>query len=135
MKKILQLIAINTVALYLTSIIFSGLKIEHQLDTLLIGGAFLTFGEIILKPVLHIITLPFTIITLGLFSLLINSIVLFVVSYIYPKIQIVPFIFEGVTIAGVSIPAFNANIFLSFFIISATIYLITKVLSWIFDIV
>lgn len=133
MKRLLQYVVVNSFSLFATSLIFSGLKVENTFETYIIAGIFLTIGEYILKPVLNLVSLPFNFLTFGLFSSLINIFVLFLITQLYPKIQVTSFQFEGLTIYSVHIPGFYASLILSYFIISATIYTISKVFLWFFE--
>ena len=130
MKRVLQHIITNTAALYTASLLVSGLHIIGGIEGFLLGGFFLTVGDYIIKPILHIITLPLKLLTFGLFSFLINSISLFIISIIYKKINISSFYFQGISYKGFSIPGFNVSILLSYFIISGTIYLSKKIIFW-----
>ena len=53
-----------------------------------IGALVLAFVNFLVRPVMVLLTLPLTIITLGLFLLVINAIVLLLVSAIVPGIRI-----------------------------------------------
>ena len=57
------------------------------LASLCLGAA-----NVILKPILFILTLPFTILTLGLFLLVLNAIVLWITALIVPGFRIHGFV-------------------------------------------
>lgn len=130
MRKVLQHILTNTFALYTTSLLLQGLKVTGGWEGFLLGGFFLTLGDYIIKPVLHIVTLPLKLLTFGLFSFLINSITLFIITIIYTKINISSFYFSGISYKGFSIPGFGVSILLSYIVISGTIYLTKKLVFW-----
>jgi len=71
MKIILHWIILS-VAVYATTFIVSGISI-NPLWAALIVGACLTLFNMFIKPIIKILTLPINIITLGLFSLVING--------------------------------------------------------------
>ena len=74
MRKLSVGLLINGISLYALSQLFSGIVIElHALVMLTI--IFSIFNAII-KPVLQLFALPLTIMTLGLFTLVVNGIVL-----------------------------------------------------------
>lgn len=133
MKGIVRNIALNAFSLYITSLIFEGLKLYGELTTLIIGGLLLAIGFKILKPALSIIALPFQLLTLGLFSACIIAFILFLITLIYNKIVVVPFFFKGFVFGGFEIHPFQVGLLLSYFIISVTIYLITKMVNWLFE--
>lgn len=133
MKGIVRNIGLNAFSLYITSLIFDGLKLYGGPTTLIIGGLLLSIGFKILKPALSIIALPFQLLTLGLFSSCIIAFILFLITLIYTKIVVAPFFFEGFIFGGIEIHPFNVGLLLSYFIISVTIYLITKSIDWLFE--
>lgn len=132
MKAILRNILLYGFALYLTQLIFDGLILHGGLRTLFIGGILLAIGFKVIKPVLSIISLPFNLISLGLFNVLITAFIMFIITLIYPPIEIRPFIFEGITFWGIEIHRVEVTLLLSYILISVTIYLITKAINWLF---
>ena len=60
-------------------------------ESALIGGIILGLSNIIVRPILVIITLPLQIITLGLFSFVINVFLLFLTSHFISGIEIYSF--------------------------------------------
>lgn len=91
MKKISLFIVVNAISLYLVSLLmdsmyigsFSGLLIL----TLIFGALNLT-----IKPLLQFFSLPITFLTLGLFSLVINGIVLKLAFSLVPGVQLYGFL-------------------------------------------
>ena len=71
---------IITLAILLSSIIIPGIRVD-SLPTVIIAAGLLGLINISIKPVLIILTLPLTIITLGLFSFIINAFLLKLVAY------------------------------------------------------
>jgi len=125
-------IVIYAISLYLVSLVLSGLKIEKQTANYLIGGVLLVIGQSILKPILGIVSLPLNLLSFGLFSSFINVIILWGITFIFPKIKISAFQFQGATLLGIHIPSFYASLFLSYVIISATIYIVSALIRWFF---
>jgi putative membrane protein len=73
MRIILQWILIS-ISVYITSKVISGIFID-PLWVVLIVGACLTLFNMFIKPIVKILTLPINMLTLGLFSLVINGVV------------------------------------------------------------
>ena len=67
---------INTISIFAVSYILSGIQID-SLITALIVALVMAVLNVTLKPLLIIITIPFTIITFGLFLLVVNVLVLY----------------------------------------------------------
>jgi putative membrane protein len=79
--------------------------------TLIVTGLVLTLLEKIIRPVLKILFLPINVVTLGLFSLVINVFILYLATYFVPG-----FVIDNVIIFGI-----HLNQFFSLFFASALI--------------
>jgi putative membrane protein len=83
--------AINAVALYLTTFVVPGLRVTS------FGGAVLAalvlgIVNAVLRPILLLLTLPLTILTLGLFTFVINAVMLYVVGAVTHRLIITSFL-------------------------------------------
>lgn len=133
MKAILRNVLLFTFTLYVTEQMLQGLTVNGGWQTYLYGGIFLAIGFKILKPIITIISLPFQIITLGVFSIVIMALILFIITLIFPAISVNAFIFSGLSYGGIEIHKFYISQLLSYVVISATIYLTTKLIKWLFE--
>lgn len=77
MKKWLLQSVLSAVAVLFTAQILTGVQISGILDALLVAVV-LSFLNTFLKPVLLILTIPVTLLTFGLFLLVINAIIIIV---------------------------------------------------------
>jgi putative membrane protein len=68
-----------SVALWASSHVFSGIRFEST-SSLIIAALLLGFANAIVKPLFILLTLPLTLITLGLFLLVINALIIMLVS-------------------------------------------------------
>jgi len=73
----------NTIAIYLTTRIVTGLRVP-DLGGAIIAALVLGIVNAIIRPLLLILTLPVNILTLGLFTLVINTIMLYLVAAVTP---------------------------------------------------
>ena len=71
---------IITVAILLSSFLIPGISV-NALSSALLAAGLLGIINVFIKPILMILTLPLTIITLGLFSFIINAFLLKLVDY------------------------------------------------------
>ncbi len=78
MKLILRWI-LNAVALMLIPEVIAGIRVDSY-SAALISAVLLGFVNAILRPLLLLITLPITVLTLGLFALVINGLMFWLVS-------------------------------------------------------
>jgi putative membrane protein len=130
MKGFVRNVLFNAFSLFLLSQIMSGVKISGGLPTYLFGGVALTILLIFLKPILNILSLPFNIITFGLFSFVTNIIIFYLLTVIVPGISITAFTFPGLSYAGFVIPSFDCNIIFAFLIVSFLQSLTVSFLTW-----
>ncbi|RJQ26163.1 hypothetical protein C4577_04010 [Candidatus Parcubacteria bacterium] len=133
MKQLIRKIFVSSIAVYIASLLLTGLKIQGGYENYLIAGVFITFADYVIRPVISIITLPFNAITFGLFQVVVNAILLYIITLIYPKLSIGSFQFPGISYSGFAIPSFYSNEILSYVIISVTIYSVIKLFFWLFD--
>lgn len=68
-------------AVLLTAYLLPGVHVEHYGYALLVA-AVLSLANVIVKPILVILTIPITLLTLGLFLLVINAIIILLVDYL-----------------------------------------------------
>lgn len=73
-------LAINILGLWVADALVPGMKI-HGAGTFILAGLLLGFVNAMVRPVLLLLTLPFTVLTLGLFILIINAAMLGLVSF------------------------------------------------------
>jgi len=88
--------AIAALGLWVATLLVGGLVIANPLS-LVLAALLLGVCNAVVKPVLVVLTLPATILTLGLFLLVINGAVLALVAWILPGFSIASF---GAAILG-----------------------------------
>ncbi len=89
--NILLKILINTLGIMLVAYIVPGITVAN-LFTALIVAIVLGVINITLKPLLIILTLPINIITLGLFTLIINAFLFMLTAYIVKGFEVETFL-------------------------------------------
>lgn len=97
---------INAVAIVITAYVVPGINVTQDLVPLFIVGAVITILNMLIKPVLKILSLPFILVTFGLFILVVNAIVLSLAAWLAgPSFNIdgvFPAILGGVVMAIVN---------------------------------
>ncbi|QWD77426.1 phage holin family protein [Polynucleobacter sp. MWH-Svant-W18] len=91
---------LTSLSLWVASYIFSGLRFADG-GSLLIAALVLGFANAVVKPLLILFTLPLTVLTMGLFLLVVNALVLMLVSTL---------------VSGFTISSFWTALFASIFI-------------------
>jgi len=130
MKTITRNIAIYTFALYLLPKIIPGVHIYGGLITLFIGGIALALMFLILKPILNIISFPVNLLTLGLFSILTNVFILYLLTVFVTGISIDPFTYGKASVVGFTTPGIAFNTFFAYVYTSFVLSLIDSFISW-----
>jgi len=102
---------IITVAILLSSILIPGIRVD-SLPTVVIAAGLLGLINISIKPVLIILTLPLTIITLGLFSFIINAFLLKLVAYFVTGFEVDGFLAALLGALVISLVNWLANRFI-----------------------
>jgi putative membrane protein len=102
--------SINLLALVIAGSLISGIRIE-SLKMGIIAAGILGIVNAVIRPIVLILTLPITLLTLGLFTLVINAAMLMLVSEVVPGFVITSFwsAFWGAVI--ISFVSWVVNIF------------------------
>jgi putative membrane protein len=95
--------AFNTLALYVATWLLSGLSYGSDWWTPLVAGLVFTIVNTFLKPVLAILSIPFIIVTLGLFYFLINVFILYLTHWIVSDFTIENFWWAALAAVIISI--------------------------------
>jgi putative membrane protein len=97
--------AVTALSLWLASLIFKGVKFDNAAS--LVGSALLLgLANAIVKPLLIVLTLPLTLLTFGLFVLVINALMMLLVASLIKGFKVSGFwtaLFAGVFISVLSI--------------------------------
>jgi putative membrane protein len=99
---------VNTLSLWVADELFTGIAFD-TIQALFISGLLLGLANAFVKPILLVLTLPITVVTFGLFILVINAAVLLLVAWAVPGFHVAGF-WSGALIAlFVSILSFLIN--------------------------
>jgi putative membrane protein len=107
---LLKPIIVSAVTLFLLSWVLPTVSFSNW-TTLLLAAVVLTFIQALVKPILKLIFLPINIITLGLFSMVLNVVLLWLVTYLVPGFSI-----QAMVLFGVSLNQFFSLLVTSFLI-------------------
>lgn len=95
---------LNVLLLWVASSLFSNSLRFDSVHTLILAGLLFGIANVVLKPILVVLTLPVTVLTLGLFLIVINALILLLVAWLVP----------GFHVAGFR-PAAGVGLFISVF--------------------
>ncbi|TDQ18815.1 putative membrane protein [Algoriphagus boseongensis] len=81
--SILTKIIVGGISILIADLLLSGVQVDTWITGLILAGAIILINFTI-KPILIILTLPLTLITFGLFLLVINALVVLIAAYFIP---------------------------------------------------
>jgi len=105
-------LVITVAILVAATILRKGIHVD-SLTTAIIAAAILGIINAFLRPVLLILTLPLTILTLGVFTFVLNAFMLLLVAYFVPGLEIDGFFWAFLGALIISIVSWIANRFIN----------------------
>jgi len=105
-------LVITVAILVAATILRKGIHVD-SLTTAIIAAAILGIINAFLRPVLLILTLPLTILTLGVFTFVLNAFMLLLVAYFVPGLEIDGFSWAFLGALIISIVSWIANRFIN----------------------
>jgi putative membrane protein len=99
MRRILYRWFVNTAALLITAYLLKSRVYLDGTSTAIVAAAILGIVNVVLKPVLLLLTLPINILTLGLFTFVVNGLMLLLVSNVVSGFQLQGGISSAIVVA------------------------------------
>lgn len=78
---------LSGLAVLLTAYLLPGVEVTHYGYALLVAVV-ISLADVLVKPILVLFTIPITVITLGLFLLVINAVIILLVDALVPGFQV-----------------------------------------------
>jgi len=104
--KLLTRWLVSSLGLWIAAgLLSNSITYDHRLSVIVLAGLLLAFVNMFLKPILIIFSLPAVILTLGLFLIIINGLIVWIVSKLYTQLHITSFwaaVFAGIVIGLVN---------------------------------
>ena len=133
MRSILRSIGIYLLALYFIPQLVPGFTIDGGFMTLLVGSLVLAIMFLVLKPILNIISFPVNMLTLGLFSIIINAFILYLLTILVPNITVQPFTYPRAHFYGFITPVMPFNTFFAYVYSAFILSCINSGMRWLMD--
>lgn len=130
MKSLLRNFLVCLTTLYLTTLFNKGFQIEGDLQTFLTASAVFTVIAVFLKPVLKLLFFPINLLSLGLFSWLINVAVLYLLTFFVPQVKVLAWDFSGFSYQQFNLPAYHFTVITNFIFISFILSFMVNFLNW-----
>lgn len=129
-KTALRNYLINLVVLWGVTEIFPGLYYTGGFQSLLVGALGVMGMNIIIIPLLKVVFLPLNILTLGIFTWVINVIALYLLTTILPQFKLLPYDYPGGTILGIPVQPTHLTVLWVAIIASFMIGFASHFLHW-----
>ena len=131
MKTIIRNTAIYMYALFLLPKLIPGVEVDGGLLTFLLGGLALTIMFFVIKPILNIISFPVNILTLGLFSIVMNALIIYLLTIFLTDISVSAFTYPQTQWAGFSTPDIAFNTFFAYLYTAIVLSIINEAVQWV----
>jgi putative membrane protein len=115
MKLLIRLL-INAIAIWLTSVLLPGFELVGGTVGLIIVAIIFGLVNAVIRPIVTLLTLPISCLTLGLFTLVINALMVMLTAWLSGSLELGGGFFEGFLIA---------------FVAAIIISIISTILNWI----
>jgi putative membrane protein len=116
MMRLIVRIIINAIAIWLTSVLLPGFQIIGGATSLIIVAIIFGLVNALIRPIVRLLTLPISILTLGLFTLVINALMVMLTAWISGSLDLEGGFLEGFLIA---------------FVAAIIISIVSTILSWV----
>ena len=133
MKSLIRTLVLNAAVIFFAAWILPGLSYSGNFQVLVLAAVVLSLVNMVVRPIVKLVTLPINLLTLGIFSWVINVLMLYLVTRLIPGFGVSAFYFEGATYQGIIAPAMEVGLLSSYILSSFIISLLTSVLGWFFD--
>ena len=131
MRWIIRQLLFHLAALITASQLIPGFTIVSETTSLAYATLALAAINVFIKPLVRIFFLPLNLITLNLFSLIINMGVVYALTRIVTTVSVTGWYFSGLEINGFVIPAFQFTLLYTYLAVSIILTATVSLLNWI----
>jgi len=133
MKRLVFNLLLNMATIAIVAYFLPGINYKGGIVSLAMISVVMAAANIFVKPIIKILTLPIELLTLGLFGVIINAGMLFLVAYFIPQFSIRGFPFAGIDTALITIHPVQIPVWGTAVIASVIIGTITSTIAWLTD--
>ncbi|MDZ7744752.1 MAG: phage holin family protein [Candidatus Saccharibacteria bacterium] len=91
LSRLLMRWFVCSLGLWVAAGIFGGITYDSRLGVIVLAGLILALINAIIKPIVVILSLPAILFSLGLFMIVINGLMVWLVSALYPQLYVASF--------------------------------------------
>lgn len=133
MRHYLKALIISAIAFYASYTIVPTIRLGSDPKNIAIVIGSIFFVSALIRPIFGIVLLPINILTLGSMSLILNTVLVYVLTIYLPGFGIGAFDFKGAQIDGFILPAYSFNGIATIILIAIIITFVQKILHIIFE--
>ena len=133
MKSLIRTLILNVAVIFFAAFVLPGLSYSNNFQILILAAVALGLVNLVVRPIVRLVTLPINLLTLGIFSWVINVFLLYLVTRLIPGFEVSAFHFEGFSYGGLMLSAMEVGLLSSYILSSFIISLLTSALGWLFD--
>lgn len=133
MKTLLRIFILYTLILFFLLQIIPGFAIVGGFHTIFVASFVLMLFFLILKPILTVISFPVNMITLGIFNIFVNGLLIYLMTVFVTDISISPFTYDRATVFGFITPAITFNTFFAYLYVAFVFSLIDGFIKWLMN--
>src|SRR4051812_47866616 len=82
---------VNFLGLWAAASLLSGIGYQDKLRVLIVAALIFSIVNAFIRPLIIILSLPAIVLTLGLFTFVVNALMLYLVEVLYPRFQVASF--------------------------------------------
>ncbi len=110
--RIVIRVLINAVALWAAASVIDGIELSSELTSILIVAFVFGIINAVLRPIVKLLSLPFIVLTLGLFTFVVNGAMLLVVDWLTEGLDVDGFVNAMLGAIVISIVSWALSLFL-----------------------
>lgn len=131
MKRLLRSFVIHFFAIWFIARNVGGIDYQNNVQYLALGALALMVADMLLKPLINLLLLPFNLVTLGLFRWISGVVTFYVATTLVRGFSIVAFTYPGIHSNLFIIPSLSFSAFGAFIVVS---FLVSFITSFLFSI-
>jgi putative membrane protein len=131
MKTYLLGFLVQALSFVVVALLVNGLNYGHSVETLVKAAAIFGLLEVFLRPLIKILLMPFSFLTMGLLSGIGGLVTLWIMSLVVPGFSLVDTSFPGFTVYGFAISSYHVSAIFTTIIAAFIISLLSSIFFWI----
>jgi putative membrane protein len=133
MKTLLRSFVFHAFVIWFLAANIGGIHYGNDPKILLLAALALTFVDMLIKPVINLLILPFNLITLGTFRWVSSVFTLYLTTLLVPGFAIVAFTYPGLNAGFIIIPAITLSLLGAYIALSVLSSLLVSFIYWLVD--